>query len=203
MSTPTNEGRGLFPIVPSGYDVQEADAYITFLLAEYNKAMERVAVLESTQSTTQGMDAAVAARVATQEAELRELRLRFSEISQQEDAVNERMRELSEKDFRLRQENIALQHKLEEAARSHNPTLQHATAIFATVLAEARQGGDQLIKDAQERAAQIISEAEAAAALVTAESDEKMQKAQEVVADSQKKFQEMFSFFQTVGQVDP
>ncbi|MDR1409298.1 MAG: hypothetical protein LBJ12_03300 [Oscillospiraceae bacterium] len=201
-------GKGLFPIVESGYDVREADAYIAFLLAEYNKAMERIALLEQSQTQDKGMDDAAMERQEAQLEELKELRTRFRQFDEQLAQASAREEDLKDKLFRVRQENAALTHKVEDITTSTNPTVEHTAKIIAEILVQARDGGEKILAESNAEAERLVAAAHAEAEKIiqdareqahSAESDaiERAKRAKEVFAESQRKLQEAYSFLQS------
>jgi len=188
------DGKGLFPVVESGYDIREADAYIAFLLAEYNKAMERIALLE--QKLTQDKDMATAAqeRQGISMEELKEIRERFQQIQEQYALAGERERELRDKLISMSQENTALELKLREASEKRSPTVEHTAKIIAEILIHARDGGEQIVARATEEAEEILREAREKAEAIEAEAAVKAKRARDVFEESQKKIQEAYNF---------
>jgi chromosome segregation ATPase len=213
-------GKGLFPIVDSGYDVREADAYIAFLLAEYNKTMERIAVLEQTQAQNKGMDDAAREREEAQAEELKELRARFQQYEERGAQASEREEELKDKIFRLRQENMALVRRVEEVNEKTNPTVEHTAKIIAEILIQARAGGEKIIAEAAAEAEKVVSGAPAEAERILAEANaeaerisqearekaqiiesgalERAKRSKDFFAESQRKLCEAYSFLQSI-----
>jgi len=190
-------GKGLFPIVESGYDVREADAYIAFLLAEYNKAMERIAILEQSQNQDKGMDEAEKVRQDENLEELQELRSRFQQMSEQIEKSNEREQELKDKIFNLRQDKSAIERQLQEAGEQANPTVEHTAKIIAEILIQAREGGEKIIAKATQQAEEIMEQAKEKATDFETDALEKAKHAREVFAESQRKIQEAYNFLQS------
>ncbi|MDR1805621.1 MAG: hypothetical protein LBQ80_02480 [Clostridium sp.] len=190
------EGKGLFPIVGSGYDVREADAYIAFLLAEYNKAMERIAVLEQAQSTDKGLEEV---RSERQNEELNELRGSAEELKKQLEEAAARESELEEKLKALENEKAELESRLtEQPSGPSSPTVEHTAKIIADILVQARDGGEAIVAKAKAQAEEMVQKAKEKASALEAGSIEKARHAREIVAESQRRIQEAYSFLESL-----
>ena len=190
------EGKGLFSIVKEGYDVKEADAYISFLLSEYNKVMERVAVLEHSSGQDQTSKIFGTERDKNEDAKIEKLSEALKDMTTQKNQAEAEKQELNGKLAKLRKKLSALEEKQSVAAPGTNPTVEHTAKIIAEILIQARDGGEKIIAQASTEAEKIMSGAKEKARGFEAEAKEKALRAKEVFEESQKRIQEAYSFLQ-------
>jgi len=211
--------KNLFTVRENGYDISEADAYVTFLLSEYNSALEKNAGLQKelkalsegappASPDAQGEGAAHAHLANAQLTRMQEeVQLLQSEIAAQkklaQDAqtlqtsakeeihiLQEANRSLTEKVHTLTKENT----QLTEEQQNAKPTVEHTSRIIAQTLLDIQANAEQVLEKAQQEGELILSAARAEAANIDQESRQRALRADEFFKESQRRMQEAYKF---------
>ncbi len=205
--------KDLFTISPEGYDIAETDAYIAFLLSEYNSTLEKNAGLQKALEG-QAADAIPGAEEALMKLEgsLEEARQSNEQLQQeidglqnlvqqtqeQVDTLREERRVLQEansvltdKVYQMTQETQSLQLQLQQA-QEEAEQLRQADSTGKPTLEHTSQIIAQTIIEIQESADRIKSEAVKEAQLII---DAAQTQAQEIEEENKQRAKRADEFF--------
>jgi len=192
--------KDLFKIVPEGYDVAETDAYISFLLTEYNKLMQKYTALQSAPPQDFSKSRSYYGP-APDDGELRRVNEslgRAEETVRQYKTELEILREknasLTNNGFSLKKENESLRAEIVSLRQNERPSIESTSRIIAQTIIDIKNSADRIREDAHQEADAIVAAAKAEAERITGETSEKAKKAEELFQESQRQMQEAYRF---------
>jgi len=207
--------KNLFTVRENGYDIAEADAYVTFLLSEYNSALEKNAGLQKELKALSDGAPAVpsegAADAHLANAQLthmqEELQMLQNEIAAQKKLAQDAkaMQATAKEEVRVLQEaNRSLTEQVHSLTKENGqlllarenakPTVEHTSRIIAQTLLDIQNNAEQTLEKARQEGELILSAARAEAANIDQESRQRALRADEFFKESQRRMQEAYKF---------